>query len=102
MTRSARTRRVRWPALALLALATLAALLLAGRGWRLRAEHDLFTWVRERAAVVTLDVEGAGGIRMFLNPADQTITPQILLHGSWESKETLWFTRCVRSGDTVT
>ncbi|MGH0029409.1 MAG: FkbM family methyltransferase [Myxococcota bacterium] len=67
----------------------------------LRHEHALLVQLRERAAVATLDLPGAGEIRMFLNPDDRTITPKILFDGVWEPKETHWFTRSVGPGDTV-
>jgi FkbM family methyltransferase len=48
-----------------------------------------------------LHVEGMPGLKLYLNPADNVITPIILATGSWEPHETAWFLRCVKPGDTI-
>lgn len=96
--------RGRWllPAAAGVLLAgLLVALLVAAPERSLRREHDLLMRMRQRAAVATLEIEPVGEIRMFLNPDDRVITPSVIFYGEWEPKETLWFTRCVKPGDTV-
>ena len=41
------------------------------------------------------------GLKMYLDPTDQIITPTILAIGSWERDETYWFLRTVKPGDTI-
>lgn len=48
-----------------------------------------------------LKVKDMPGIKMYLDPADQVITPTILVIGSWEQNETALFLRTVKPGDTV-
>jgi FkbM family methyltransferase len=48
-----------------------------------------------------LKIEGMRGIKLYLDPRDQVITPTILVLGSWETHETPWFLRVVKSGDTI-
>jgi FkbM family methyltransferase len=48
-----------------------------------------------------LKVKGMPGLKMYLDPKDQVITPTILVLGSWEPEETAWFLRVVKPGDTV-
>ncbi len=48
-----------------------------------------------------LKVKDMPGIKMYLDPDDQVITPTILVLGSWEQNETALFLRTVRPGDTV-
>jgi FkbM family methyltransferase len=48
-----------------------------------------------------LKIEGMPGIRMYLDPQDQVITPTVLVTGAWELNETDLFRRLVKPGDTV-
>src|SRR6516225_8860528 len=48
-----------------------------------------------------LRIEAMPGLKMFLNPDDHVITPTMLMIGSWETTETAWFLRTVKSGDTI-
>lgn len=48
-----------------------------------------------------LTVKDMPGIKMYLDPDDQVITPTILVTGSWEQNETALFLRTVKPGDTV-
>jgi FkbM family methyltransferase len=48
-----------------------------------------------------LKIEGMPGVRMYLDPDDQVITPTILVTGAWELNETDLFRRLVKPGDTV-
>ena len=48
-----------------------------------------------------LKIEGMPGIKMYLDPTDQVMTPTILVIGIWETSETYWFLRTVKPGDTV-
>jgi FkbM family methyltransferase len=48
-----------------------------------------------------LKIKGLPGIKLYLDPKDQVITPTILVLGSWETTETDWFLRIVKPGDTV-
>jgi FkbM family methyltransferase len=41
------------------------------------------------------------GLRMYLDPTDKVITPTIVMYGSWEGGETIWFLRTVKPGDTI-
>ncbi len=50
---------------------------------------------------VTLQVEGVGEVRLFLNPDDGVITPWILGKKVWEETETHWLANSIRPGDTV-
>jgi FkbM family methyltransferase len=38
---------------------------------------------------------------MYLDPTDKVITPTIVMYGSWEGGETVWFVRTVKPGDTI-
>ncbi len=84
----------------LVALALLLLPLTSGER-RLRLRHDLLSWMRDSATVVTLEVERAGELRMFLNPDDRKITPLMLFYRAWEPKETRWFVQGLREGDLV-
>lgn len=48
-----------------------------------------------------LKISGMPGLKMYLDPTDQIITPTILAIGSWERDETYWFLRTVKPGDTI-
>jgi FkbM family methyltransferase len=48
-----------------------------------------------------LKIKGMPGLKLYLDPKDQVITPTILVTGSWETTETAWFLRSVKPGDTV-
>lgn len=48
-----------------------------------------------------LKIAGMPGLKMYLDPTDQVITPTILAIGSWEQNETFWFLRTVKPGDTI-
>jgi FkbM family methyltransferase len=48
-----------------------------------------------------LKVKGMPGIKLYLDPTDQVITPTILVLGNWEPEETALFIRVVKPGDTV-
>ncbi len=48
-----------------------------------------------------LKISGVPGLKMYLDPTDQIITPTILAIGSWERDETYWFLRTVKAGDTI-
>jgi FkbM family methyltransferase len=41
------------------------------------------------------------GIKVYLDPTDQVMTPTILVLGNWETAETSWFIRMVKAGDTI-
>jgi FkbM family methyltransferase len=53
------------------------------------------------ATAAELDVQGAGQIKMFLNPRDIALTPIIMFRGRWEPGETFWFVKSLKKGDTV-
>jgi FkbM family methyltransferase len=48
-----------------------------------------------------LKIEGMPGLKLYLDPTDEVITPTILVMGNWEAAETSWFLRTVKPGDTV-
>jgi len=48
-----------------------------------------------------LKIKGIPGIKLYLDPNDQVMTPTILVLGRWEIAETDWFLRIVKPGDTV-
>jgi FkbM family methyltransferase len=48
-----------------------------------------------------LKIEGMPGLKIYLDPKDQVITPTILVLGKWEATETAWFLRAVKPGDTL-
>jgi FkbM family methyltransferase len=48
-----------------------------------------------------LKIPGMPGLKLYLDPKDQVITPTILVLGCWEKTETEWFLRAVKPGDTV-
>lgn len=66
----------------------------------LRFKYDILE-VSRNSAISNLRVFPDDPIKMFLNPADKIITPNIMLNGIWEWKETHWFLRNVREGDVV-
>lgn len=73
----------------------------AGERRRLELLHSVLSHLQESSAVVTLDIEPVGKIRMFLNPDDSVITKMVLFWRAFEPKETAWFGRIVKPGDTV-
>jgi FkbM family methyltransferase len=92
--------RAAWTGLGLFAL--LAALwLLAGSATGLGLIHALATRLRPYTTVTTLEIEGVGPVRLFLNSNDKVVTPLIEAQGAWEPNETHWFVRSLRPGDTV-
>ena len=48
-----------------------------------------------------LKIKGMSGLKMYLDPTDEVMTPTILVIGNWETAETSWFLRIVKPGDTV-
>jgi FkbM family methyltransferase len=48
-----------------------------------------------------LKITGMPGVKLYLDPADEVMTPTILVLGNWETAETDWFIRTVKPGDTV-
>ena len=48
-----------------------------------------------------LKIKGLPGIKLYLDPKDQVMTPTILVLGNWEATETELFRRIVKPGDTV-
>ena len=48
-----------------------------------------------------LKVAGMPGVKLYLDPKDEIITPTVLVLGSWEATETAWFLRAVKPGDTI-
>jgi FkbM family methyltransferase len=48
-----------------------------------------------------LKIKGMPGLKMYLDPTDEVMTPTILVIGNWETAETSWFLRIVKPGDTV-
>jgi FkbM family methyltransferase len=48
-----------------------------------------------------LKVNGLPGLKLYLDPNDQVITPTILVLGNWEPAETTWFLRAVKPGATI-
>jgi FkbM family methyltransferase len=48
-----------------------------------------------------LKVKGMPGIKLYLDPKDQVMTPTFLVVGGWELEETAWFLRTVKPGNTV-
>jgi FkbM family methyltransferase len=48
-----------------------------------------------------LKINGMPGLKLYLDPTDQVMTPTILVIGNWETIETHWFIRTVKPGDTV-
>lgn len=80
-------------------------LMLAGAGCDsqtvLSTSHALRESVKNHTAVTTLDVEGVGEIRFFLDPNDQVITPSMWAGKTWEPVETRWFVDSLRAGNTV-
>ena len=68
---------------------------------RLELLHSMLSRLQESSAVVTLDIEPVGKIRMFLNPDDKVITRMMLFWGRFEPKETDWFVRLIEPGDTI-
>jgi FkbM family methyltransferase len=48
-----------------------------------------------------LKIEGMPGLKLYLDPKDEIITPTVLVLGSWEATETAWFLRTVKPGDTI-
>ncbi len=41
------------------------------------------------------------GLKVYLDPTDNVMTPTILVIGNWETAETAWFLRTVKPGDTI-
>jgi FkbM family methyltransferase len=50
---------------------------------------------------IELKITGMPGIRVYMDPTDNVMTPLILALGNWESEETSWFLRTVKPGDIV-
>ena len=48
-----------------------------------------------------LKIKGMPGLKMYLDPQDQVMTPTILVIGNWETTETTWFLRLVKPGGHV-
>jgi FkbM family methyltransferase len=48
-----------------------------------------------------LKIQGMPGIKVYLDPTDDVMTPTILVMGNWETAETAWFLRTVKPGDTI-
>jgi FkbM family methyltransferase len=48
-----------------------------------------------------LKIEGMPGLKMYLDPNDEVMTPTILVLGNWEASETSWFLRVVKPGDII-
>jgi FkbM family methyltransferase len=92
--------RAAWVGTGLLALVA-ALWWLAGSGPGLQLRHALGARLKPYAAVTTLEIEGVGPVRLFLNANDRVVTPLIEAQGAWEPNETHWFVRALRPGDTV-
>lgn len=50
---------------------------------------------------IDLEIPGVVGLKMFLHPDDQAMSPYIDVNRIWEPNQTHWFVRTVRPGDTV-
>jgi FkbM family methyltransferase len=92
----------------LLGLTALAGVVAAGALWAfarsdagVAARHELGLRLRPYTMVMTVDVEGSGPLRLFLDPDDKTVTPLMLAQGIWEANETHWFAKALREGDVV-
>ena len=48
-----------------------------------------------------LKIKEMPGLKLYLDPKDEVITPTILVIGHWETAETIWFLRTVKPGDTI-
>lgn len=87
----------------LLALAGVAAVVFfvaLAPGPRLRAQHELTTWLQGHWVATTLEIKRIGSVRLFLNPTDRMMTPVLLHVRSWEPNETYWVMRSLRPGQT--
>ena len=69
-------------------------------GPRLRAQHELTTWLQGHWVATTLEIKRIGSVRLFLNPTDRMMTPVLLHVRSWEPNETYWVMRSLRPGQT--
>lgn len=67
----------------------------------LSLRHRIQVSLKPYAAVTTIDIDGVGPIRMFLNPDDAVITPYMTAGRVWEATETHWFVKSLRPGDVV-
>ncbi len=94
--------------LLVLALAALVPVL-AGLG-----SYFAFTWPHPRSVTfqrparpfdgtepVEFRIDGMPGLRMYLDPTDTVLSRMILAYGDWEARETAWFLRTVKRGDTI-
>lgn len=50
---------------------------------------------------VDLEIPGVQGLKLYLHPDDQAMTPWIDLNRVWEPNQTHWMTQRIRPGDTV-
>jgi FkbM family methyltransferase len=50
---------------------------------------------------VELQVGEMTGLRLYLDPNDKVMTPNLVMYGAWEGGETTWFLRTVKPGDTI-
>lgn len=82
-------------------VAALALALVWETGPLLRARHQLQSRMARYNTIVTLEIDSVGSLPMFLNPRDGVITRQMMWRGKWEPRETYWFIRALREGDTV-
>jgi hypothetical protein len=89
----------------LLALGVIGCVLIAvmasGSHRFLRYKHSLMLALIPYATAAEIQVEGAGNLKMFLNPRDVALTPIIMFRGRWEPGETFWFVKSLKKGDTV-
>ena len=67
----------------------------------LSLRHRIQVSLKPYAAITTIDIDGVGPIRMFLNPDDAVITPYMTAGRVWEATETHWFVKSLRPGDVV-
>lgn len=93
-------KRLAWIAL-LMCVAAATFVLVVESPFTLGVRHSVQTALKPAAMAGTLDIEGVGPIRMFLNPDDRVVTPWFWAGRPWEENETLWFVQSIKPGDVV-